>query len=205
MSPFSTIILAAGRSRRLGQPKAYLQLSGETLIARTTRIASAAGSSHIIAVVGANAGEELVARSRVEPTLRPLTSAELHLVVGKPDGTPIDSLRAGLPCVPRDHHLLVWPVDCPFAEVSTLLALYTMLGNGAFAIVQPRVNGRGGHPILIGSALVAELWDESLTEGLRTLLSRHQRSIRVLPCDDPRLCEDIDTPSDALRLGIALA
>lgn len=50
----AAIILAAGASRRLGQPKQLLMLGGETLLERTDRLARAAGAAPVIAVLGAN-------------------------------------------------------------------------------------------------------------------------------------------------------
>ena len=50
----ATIILAAGASRRLGQPKQLLVLGGETLLERTDRLARAAGATPVIVVLGAD-------------------------------------------------------------------------------------------------------------------------------------------------------
>lgn len=48
------IILAAGASRRLGQPKQLVQYQSETLLARTIRIAGESGAAPVIAVFGAH-------------------------------------------------------------------------------------------------------------------------------------------------------
>ena len=48
------IILAAGASSRLGQPKQLLMYRGESLLARAIRLANEAGASPVLAVVGAN-------------------------------------------------------------------------------------------------------------------------------------------------------
>jgi CTP:molybdopterin cytidylyltransferase MocA len=51
--PVPAIVLAAGSSCRLGQPKQLLTLGGETLLARVLRIAREAGASPLFAVLGA--------------------------------------------------------------------------------------------------------------------------------------------------------
>lgn len=51
--PVAAIILAAGASRRLGQPKQLLVYEGETLLERASRLASEAGASPVITVLGA--------------------------------------------------------------------------------------------------------------------------------------------------------
>lgn len=49
------VILAAGGSRRLGQPKQLLTVAGETLIARTARLVAATRPGKTVAILGAHA------------------------------------------------------------------------------------------------------------------------------------------------------
>jgi molybdenum cofactor cytidylyltransferase len=49
----ATVVLAAGASKRLGQPKQLVMLGGETLLERAVRVAREAGCSPIVVVVGA--------------------------------------------------------------------------------------------------------------------------------------------------------
>lgn len=50
----AAIILAAGSSSRLGQPKQLVKVGSETLLERTIRLANEAGASPVIVVLGAN-------------------------------------------------------------------------------------------------------------------------------------------------------
>lgn len=52
--PVAAILLAAGASRRLGQPKQLLSYRGETLLNRSIRVASESGASPVLAVLGAH-------------------------------------------------------------------------------------------------------------------------------------------------------
>lgn len=52
--PVPAIILAAGASRRLGQPKQLVRIAGETLLARTIRVVREAGVDPVLVVLGAN-------------------------------------------------------------------------------------------------------------------------------------------------------
>jgi molybdenum cofactor cytidylyltransferase len=49
------VVLAAGASKRLGEPKQLLMLGGETLLARAVRVARAAGCSPVVVVLGFSA------------------------------------------------------------------------------------------------------------------------------------------------------
>jgi molybdenum cofactor cytidylyltransferase len=50
----AAIVLAAGASRRLGQPKQLLMYGGETLLERAIRLATESGAAPVFAVLGAN-------------------------------------------------------------------------------------------------------------------------------------------------------
>jgi molybdenum cofactor cytidylyltransferase len=52
--PIPAIILAAGASRRLGQPKQLVRFEGETLLERALRLAKEAGAAPVVAVLGAH-------------------------------------------------------------------------------------------------------------------------------------------------------
>lgn len=51
----AAIVLAAGASRRLGEPKQLVQICGESLLERTVRICREAGCDPIVVVLGASA------------------------------------------------------------------------------------------------------------------------------------------------------
>jgi molybdenum cofactor cytidylyltransferase len=51
--PVAAIILAAGASRRLGQPKQLIMMGGETLLARAMRLTKEAGANPVLVVLGA--------------------------------------------------------------------------------------------------------------------------------------------------------
>ena len=53
-TPIAAIVLAAGASSRLGQPKQLLVHGGETLIERAIRLANEAGVTPVLAVLGAH-------------------------------------------------------------------------------------------------------------------------------------------------------
>jgi CTP:molybdopterin cytidylyltransferase MocA len=129
------IILAAGGSTRMGEPKALLMHNGEYLINAHAQ-ALQDHCDHIIAVVGRHA-EQIV--PRLSPEVK---------VVHNPnwaDSHMSDSLRLAL----EQCHgtAIVTPVDCPPAPHHVLLALQTA---GAPAVVQH--NGEDGHPVLIDVA-----------------------------------------------------
>ena len=74
MSQLAAIILAAGASRRLGQPKQLVRLGEETLLERAIRVAAEAGCAPVIVVLGASSAQ-ILAQSSLAPAIIVLNSA----------------------------------------------------------------------------------------------------------------------------------
>ena len=109
------IVLAGGRSSRMGQPKALLPIpaTGETFVQRIVNTLVAAGVEDIVLVVGADAA----AIRQHAPT-----SASVRIVDNPDyDRGQLTSLLAGLQAIDRAHAAaaLVTLVDVPFVSVST--------------------------------------------------------------------------------------
>jgi molybdenum cofactor cytidylyltransferase len=204
--PVVAVVLAAGRSQRMGFPKAYLRWQGETLIERAAREAALGGCSCVVAVVGAEDDRELASVAVVEPLLHERLPAGCSLEVrcGRPDATSIDSLRVALASVQAGHDLLLWPVDYPFADRALVARLRASLLRTSDRIALPTVAGRRGHPILFGADVVHELWEPTLQAGARSVVHRRPERLVEVACVDRRVAEDVDTPEDARRLGVEL-
>jgi CTP:molybdopterin cytidylyltransferase MocA len=222
----AAVVLTAGRSRRMGVAKAWLELDGEPLLHRITRVARTAGADPVVVVTGAehqrssaagNAGpnararghddkgqssaqheNRLVSRQAVSERL----AGEVETVVGVPNGHPIDSLRAGLARVERGSAVLLWPVDHPFADADLVTALITALGEEVDRVVVPETERGWGHPVLFGPALVAELSSPLANGGAHTVVHRLPHRIARVPAPDPRIAAELNTPEQAASLGI---
>ena len=205
----ATIVLAAGRSRRMGRPKAWLSYQGKTFLQRIVETAQAANLKPIVVVAGSvEHAPPLVSHEEIKQRI---SLPDLVLAVGKPDAHPIDSLRAGLACLPADHAFFLWPVDYPFADEALLEKMRGSLGNRADAVIVP-VSGldsisssesaRWGHPVLLGTALVTELNSPAADEGAHHVVRRDRSRITVVQADDPRICANINTPAAARAAGI---
>jgi len=191
------IVLAAGRSARMGSPKALLDFRGEPFVVRILEALEALELKARVVVVGPGpeAAEILTAISRHE-----------CLVVENRDveGGPIASLRAGLAAL---HALaptgvLAWPVDLPHVRVDTVDRLIEVFRRATPFAVVPRFGARRGHPIIWSSAAFPELTtsDDATREGARAVLHAHEAEIREVPVDDPAVIDDLNTREDYERL-----
>jgi CTP:molybdopterin cytidylyltransferase MocA len=136
-------ILAAGRSVRMGQPKAMLRTpDGLTFVARLIRTLSTGGVDAPLVV--ARSDDDLL-RSEVE-------SAGARLVIN-PDadeGGQLSSLLAGLRKADRPgvRALMVVPVDAPMVMPETVAKLIAVFNDSHGSIIRARYQGRNGHPVI---------------------------------------------------------
>jgi molybdenum cofactor cytidylyltransferase len=190
------IILAAGQSRRMGQPKAELETTdGESFLERAARTLRTAGCRRVIALVNAAFEASGAAAHRVAREL------QLEMVVNADPGSEqIDSLRLGLQRLDdTTDAVLVLPVDVPLLAHETAAAVVASFRECAAAVVVPACGGAPGHPILLARTLFDEIVRGTWQDGVRSLLLAHEHDVRMIDVDDPGILIDIDTPADYAR------
>jgi molybdenum cofactor cytidylyltransferase len=183
------IVLAAGRSSRLGRNKLLEPLGGVPMIERTVRIFLESKKVHDVVVV--------VPKGEREP-YEWLRSVRVHLVeTADPDGAMIASIRAGLKSAwSQEKDFLIHPGDVPFAPPTIVDRLVTEFPARSCRILLPAYKGLGGHPGLYAASLREEFFLHGDLNGARDVLLRHRSSTVRLNLPDPDVCFDVDTPED---------
>lgn len=177
------LILAAGISRRMGQPKALLRYRGETFLDRMIGMLSTCCDEVI--VVAGHRGEELRASLDHDWAARFVTNPD-------PSRGQLSSLQTGLAATGADA-VIFTPVDYPAVLPSTVATLAEALGGGA-PLVIPSYRGRHGHPVGIARALAVEILELAGGCSARDAIQRH--NALYLDVDDPGILLDVDTPAD---------
>lgn len=191
------IVLAAGRSSRMGSPKALLDFRGEPFVLRILEAFEALDLKTRVVVVGPGVEAQEIRNS--------LTHHDC-LVVENPDvdGGPIGSLRAALKAIQSvaPTGALVWPVDLPHVRVDTVERLLDVFRRESPFAVVPRFGSRRGHPVIWARAAFAELTESEAArrDGARVVLRAHQADVTEVPVDDPAVIDDLNTPEDYERL-----
>jgi molybdenum cofactor cytidylyltransferase len=183
------VVLAAGRSRRMGQPKPLLQVGGESFISHAVATLVHGGCRPVFAVMAADATE--AARLAEGAGARVVLNAA-------PESEQIDSLRLALAAAGDADAVLVLPVDHPLIRSDTVGALIHAFARTGRSAVRARFRGAPGHPALFARSLFPEL-KGPVTEGAQEVLERHADQVLDVDVDDPGVLSDIDTPDDLRR------
>jgi molybdenum cofactor cytidylyltransferase len=190
------IVLAAGRSRRMGEPKALLALGGATFLARTVAALREGGCGDVVVVVGPL--DDDTSRSVAEQAR---AMGARVAVNGREDSEQADSLRAGLLALSaQTTAAVVLPVDVPAAGAEAVRAVVDAFKARGAPIVRAAHDGRNGHPVLFARAVFAELLEDDLPQGARTVIHRHAERSESVEVAAEGVLSDVDTPDDYRRL-----
>jgi len=182
------IVLAAGRSRRMGRQKLLLPFAESTVLARMTNAFLKAPVDRLLVVVPPNAND-----------LRAALADQPVQFVENPDpaGEMLSSVRCGVRALPAAAKIVaVSPGDQPALQpslVRELLAAFKTIGSG---ILVPVYHGRRGHPLLFSAGYAAEILTSSEGIGLRGLLKAHPDDVSEFTVANAAVLQDLDTPAD---------
>ena len=190
-SGLAAIILAAGRSRRMGAFKPLLPFGETTVIESCLRNLRAAHVDDLVIVVG-HRGDEI---------RQFLKDADVRFATNRdPDGPMAASIALGITEIkPPAPAILITPVDHPAVEAETITTIVDAWRRGA-KLIQPEYHGRGGHPVLIDAGYRHELPHLDPTNGLRGFFLAHREEVLRLPVESPYVARDLDTWEDYVAL-----
>jgi nicotine blue oxidoreductase len=181
------VLLAAGQGSRLGQPKALLQIGGETLAQRGVALLRAGGVSPIVVVTGAVAVDL--------PGVLAVHNPDWRSGMGS-------SLAAGLATLPDSCAAAVIAlVDQPLIGPVAVRRLISAHAAGA-SIAVAAYDGVPRNPVL----LAREHWPGVVAlavgdAGARPFLRSHPDLVTSVECGDTGRPDDLDTPLDLERLS----
>lgn len=180
------VLLAAGRSQRMGQPKLLLPWRGVPLVRFMVQQILQARIDELIVVVG----------HRAEHMIAALDGLNVRIVHNQDflDGQST-SLRAGIAALDSaTSAALVLLADQPLLQPQTIDALIEMYRRDRPAIVVPRHAGQRGNPVLFDHSLFPELLAIGGDQGARGVIKAHESGICWLDTTDGGILLDIDTP-----------
>jgi molybdenum cofactor cytidylyltransferase len=179
------VVLAAGRSERIGSPKPLLRCGSTTFLGAIFDTLSASRADDVRVVLGHGADE-----------VRAATGLPDEIFTFNPDHESgmLSSVQRGIRALPRETRgFLLWPVDHPLVKVETVDRLVDEFLRTTAAVTLPLHEGRRGHPVLFSVALAEELMAAPASRGARAVVRAHASDRIEVPVGDPGVVADIDT------------
>jgi len=167
------IILAGGRSSRMGFPKALLSVDGVPQIDRLARAFQQSGIRQVIAVLGTLHGVRIC---------READLAGVRVVINPDqDAALVESFQFGLRAVdPGCAAVFHVPVDAVGVDEAVINAILHAFVRRRAGIIVPVFAGKRGHPVLWRNDIVTELLTLKSGETPRDLQSQHKSEIELL-------------------------
>jgi molybdenum cofactor cytidylyltransferase len=193
------LVLAAGRSTRMGRPKAALPLDGtDTFLTRIVRTFLDAAVDDVVVVVGHDADSVTAAFAPSGLPARFVENREY-------DRGQLSSLLAGLSVVDRPGvgAVLVTLVDVPLVSAATVRAVLDRYRQTRAPVVRPVSGARHGHPLLIDRSLFSGLRTADPEAGAKPIVRAHASPAGDVEVADEGAFVDIDTEEDYERFVIS--
>jgi molybdenum cofactor cytidylyltransferase len=188
----SGVILAAGRSRRMGCFKPLLPFRGRPLLEHVLAAARESDLTPLCVVLGLRAAE---IQAEVD-----MDGVEVVVNTEFAAGQ-AGSLAAGLIQVESRCTAAMFLLgDQPLVTPRLIDSLIHAHRRRTAAITLPIFQGRRGNPVIVAARLFPELLRIEGDTGARALFAAHESEIQRVAVEDPAVLLDVDHPSDYDRL-----
>jgi xanthine dehydrogenase accessory factor len=180
------VILAAGGSTRMGEPKQLLDIDGRTLLRRAAAVALEAGCGPVAVVVGANAD-----RMRAE-----LAGLPVRIVRNDEWSAGLStSVKAGLAALESEvENVLFVPCDLPGVDATVLTTLIAARERTGKPLIVSGYAGAWGSPMLVARSHWPQVRELTGDRGAQKVAYAHADDVECVPF--ARGSFDIDTPAD---------
>src|SRR5947207_14072158 len=169
------IILAAGKSLRMGTQKLLLPFAGQTVIGHDV---DQVNKSSIRQTLVVTSGQE-------EKIGAALKGKRVSTVINPDrDGDMPSSIRCGLRAMPGCEAVMILLGDQPSIRSELVGELIRIYETSNASIIVPTYRGKRGHPILFSSEYCDEVQKKFEGRGLRGLLSAHPEQVYEMKVED---------------------
>lgn len=183
------VILAAGRSSRMGRPKQLLPVHGKSMLRHAVTTALASGEQHV-AVVAADDGKvtsELTAGLPIQ-----------WFINEHPEEGLSSSIRAGLKALMQEHRpeaVMFLLADQPELQHQVIAAAAQAYRSTKSPIVQVKYRDRPGHPVIFDQSMFQQLLQIDGDQGAKEVITKNRDCIRWVEVDS-EMPQDVDTPEE---------
>lgn len=184
------IILAAGKSSRMGKFKPLLKIGGKTAAKRLIDSCKDGGIHNIVLVTGYNSEE-------LEKSL----NKENIVVIQNNDYEQgmFTSIQTGIKKaldIGDFHAFFLFLVDVPLVPAHVISSLYNLSMENPDKLMVPCYEGKKGHPLVIPKGFVNEILNHDGTNGLKGVTSKYDDRLIRVETGEESVVLDMDKPED---------
>jgi molybdenum cofactor cytidylyltransferase len=196
MSLVAAVLLAAGKSRRMGAFKPLLPFGAQTVAESCIAALLDGGVGELVVVLGTRAEEMRERLSHLPVSFAVNAEAESEMAVSIARG--VERIQA------EAEALFVALCDQPAVPSWIIRLLIDERRRTGAQLILPEHEGRGGHPVLLDAGLRGELLELDQERGLRALFDRHRAEVLRVPVSSPYVARDMDTWDDYAALHLEM-
>lgn len=192
-SAIAGLVLAAGESSRMGADKALLMYRGRSFLESIISSLRQAGISRVVVVLGYHA----------EEIQQDIDLVTVEVVVNQDYRRgQTTSLQTGLRVLAANapDGVVVCLVDHPAISPDTVRTLIQRFKSACKPVIIPQLNGKHGHPVLVGRELFAQIAALGPDKGVDTVIHKHRDQTEFVEVSDPGILIDVDDPESYVRL-----
>jgi molybdenum cofactor cytidylyltransferase len=190
----AALILAAGQSKRMGQPKMLLPWGTVTVIEQVIRVFAEAGMDDILVITGGvhEQVQDIILNGSREYPVRTAYNKDYE------SGEMLSSIQCGLRDLTEESigAALIALGDQPQVEESSVRRVCEAFLQTKSPLVVPSYRMRRGHPWLVARSLWNEILNMGPAQTPRNFLNAHAEAIHYVELDSPTILADLDTPED---------
>ena len=188
----AAVVLAAGTSGRMGEPKQLLRLGERTVLEQTLLNLRSTQISEVVLVLGFTA--EVIARQADHHKVKIVINEQFREGMAS-------SLRAGLAALgPEIDAALIVLADQPFVRPATFDQIIERYAESRAQVALPTYRGFRGNPVILDRSVFVEVMALTGDIGCRAIFGDHPEGIVKVPVDDIGILLDIDNQNDYERL-----
>lgn len=190
----TAMILAAGKSTRMGSPKMLLPWGKVTVLEHVIAVFAQAGVEDVLVVTGGahEQVEALISTCQKQYPVRSMYNKNYA------SGEMLTSIQCGLQQLAKEavSAALIGLGDQPQVQESSVRLIRDAFQQSPKNILVPSFHMRRGHPWLVARPLWSELLGMQPTQTPRDFLNAHASDIQYVDVATPSIFADLDTPEE---------
>lgn len=187
-----SVVLMAGYSKRMGQPKQHVTLKGKTFLSHIIDKLEACGSD-IADKIFVGQANDVNGREKAK------LCNGIFVINPVPEGGPLSSIRLAIQHVDENTAIMLWPTDHPMISKNTIKSIIEAWKKQPDMITVPSDGEHRGHPTIFPAWCLEEFRTIDLNKGAKAVMQMFPERVNHVLVDDSWITRNLNTPELLLQ------